>query len=203
MRLILIRHGKPDTPDGSREGNPPLSAQGHAEARFVRDLLAHETVEVVVHSGMARAAQTAEPTLQSLGIDPHVVEELGEVDRYGGHYANLEMVKAKGDAEWDRFLADPLRYFGIDHDRFVSETLAGFQSLFDAYHRQTIAVFTHGFPINIMLSHALDLEGIANFVPGYGSLTRLSGGAMDRLSVVSINETAHLASAAPARQATA
>lgn len=195
MRLILIRHGKPETPGGSRGGNPPLSAQGHVEARGVRDLLRHEGIEVIVHSGMTRAAETAQPTLEALGLDAHVIEELGEVDRYGGDYANPEMVKAKGEAEWDRFLADPLGYFGIDHDRFVSETLSGFQSLFESYHRQTIAIFTHGFPINIMLSHALELDGIANFVPGYGSVTRLSGSAMDRLTVVSVNETAHLAPA--------
>ncbi|MEM7689531.1 MAG: histidine phosphatase family protein [Pseudomonadota bacterium] len=195
MRLILVRHGKPETPDGSRKGNPPLSAQGREEARAVGEFLRHEPIDVVVHSGMTRAAHTANPTLDALGMGATVIEALGEVDRYGGHYANPEMVKAKGPKEWDRFLEDPLGYFGIDHDRFVSETLAGFQSLFDTHQRQTIAIFTHGFPINILLSHALGLKGIANFVPGYGSITRLSGSSMDRLTVVSVNEMAHLAQA--------
>lgn len=192
MRLILVRHGKPETPGGSRAGNPPLSTLGHEQARSVGHFLRHERIDVIAHSGMTRAADTAKPTMEALGLDAHVIETIGEVDRYGGNYANPEMVKAKGEAEWQRFLADPLGYFGVDHDRFVSETLEGFQSLFDFYDRKTIAVFTHGFPINILLSHALGLQGIANFVPGYGSITRFSGGAMDRLTVVSVSETAHL-----------
>ncbi|MEE4206225.1 MAG: histidine phosphatase family protein, partial [Erythrobacter sp.] len=193
MRFVLVRHGKPETPGGSRAGNPPLSAEGHAQARGVRDFLKHEGIEGIVHSGMTRAAETAWPTVEALGLEPMVIEALGEVDRYGGAYANPEMVKAKGEAEWTRFLGDPLGYFGIDQDRFVSETLEGFHTLFEAHHRRTIAIFTHGFPINILLAHALGLPGIANFVPGYGSISRVTGSALDRLTVVSINETAHLA----------
>ncbi|MEE4154668.1 MAG: histidine phosphatase family protein [Erythrobacter sp.] len=192
MRLILIRHGRPETPGGSRKANPALSDEGHAQARSVRDFLLHEGVEVIAHSGMTRAFETAQPTIAALGLEPVVVQALGEVDRHGGQYANPEMVRAKGEAEWDRFLADPLGYFGIDHADFVSETLAGFETLFSSHHRKTIAVFTHGFPINILLSHALGLPGIAHFVPGYGSITRLSGSALGKLTVVSINETAHL-----------
>lgn len=193
MRLVLVRHGRPETPGGSRKANPPLSQEGHAQARGVRDFLVHEGVEIIVHSGMTRAYETAQPTIEALGLEPRVIETLGEVDRLGGDYTNPEMVRAKGDAEWDRFLADPLGYFGVDTESFVGETLAGFESLFEAYHRKTIAIFTHGFPINILLSHALGLPGIAHFVPGYGSITRLSGSSLDRLTVVSINETAHLA----------
>jgi probable phosphoglycerate mutase len=192
MRLILVRHGRPDTPGGSRKANPPLSEQGHAEARRVRDFLTGEGVEGIVHSGMTRAAETARPTSDATGIEPTVIPELGEVDRYGGDYANPEMLKARGKTEWEEFLADPLGYFGIDHDRFVGETLGGFERLFEAHHRKTIAIFTHGFPINILLSHALGLKGIAHFVPHYGSITRLSGSTMDRLTVISVNETAHL-----------
>ncbi|KPP92618.1 histidine phosphatase family protein [Erythrobacter sp. HL-111] len=195
MRLLLVRHGKPETPGGSRAGNPPLSAEGHAQARGLRDFLKHEGIEGIVHSGMTRAADTARPTVEALGLEPVVIEALGEVDRYGGDYANPEMVRARGQAEWTRFLGDPLGYFGIDQDRFVAETLDGFGALFEAYHRRTIAIFTHGFPINILLAHALGLPGIAHFVPGYGSISRVSGRALDRLTVVSINETAHLAPA--------
>lgn len=195
MRLVLVRHGLPETPGGSRAGNPPLSAKGHAQARGVSEFLQHEGIEGIVHSGMTRAAETAEPTVKALGIEPTVIEALGEVDRYGGSYANPEMVKAKGEAEWVRFLGDPLGYFGIDQGRFVAETLEGFGTLFEANRRRTIAIFTHGFPINILLAHALGLPGIAHFVPAYGSISRVAGSSIDRLTVVSINETAHLAPA--------
>lgn len=199
MRLVLVRHGQPQHLTRPGEGNPPLSLDGHRQAEHVGAYLAHEEIDLVIHSGMHRAAQTAAPLLARLRIEATTIAALGEVDRYGGAYANIEMVKARGEAEWARFLADPLGYFGIDAERFVAETLEGFASIFAAHTRKTAVIFTHGFPINILLSHALGLQGYANFVPDYGSITRLTGGALDRLTVVSINETAHLA--APARGA--
>ena len=191
MRLILVRHGKPAEAGDAPTGNPPLSEPGHDQARRVARFLEHEPIELIVHSGMQRAAQTAEPLIARLGLDPRIVPDLGEVDRYGGAYANIEMVKAKGGSEWSRFLADPIGYFGVDADRFRNETLAAFESLFNAGRRKTVAVFTHGFPINILLSHALALENVAHFVPDYGSITRVTGSALDRLTVVSVNETGH------------
>ena len=192
MRLILVRHGKPDSgPD--RTGNPPLSALGHEQAQAAADFLMGEHVDLVVHSGMERAAQTAEPFTRVAGIEPVVLPDIGEVDRYGGAYANIEIVKAKGGDEWARFLADPLGYFGVDGDRFVAETLAAFDRILNEHRRKTAAIFTHGFPINILLTRALGLEGVANFVPDYGSITRVTGSTLDRLTVVSVNETAHLA----------
>ena len=195
MRLILVRHGKPQGPVQPGAGNPPLSPDGHQQARAVGRFLAHEPIDLVIHSGMHRAAETAAPLLAALGISATTVPTLGEVDRYGGAYANIEMVRAKGEAEWARFLADPLGYYGIDSIRFVAETLEGFGSIFADHIRKTAVIYTHGFPINILLSHALRLEGFANFVPDYGSITRLAGSALDRLTVVSINETAHLGNA--------
>ncbi len=201
MRLILVRHGKPDSghtnASGRVAGNPPLAEIGHRQATHVADFLAREPIDLIVHSGLDRAAQTARPLLDRLQGSATVIDAIGEIDRYGGDYANTEIVKARGKAEWARFLSDPLAYFDIDADRFVSETLGGFDEIFASHHRKTAVIFTHGFPINILLSHALGLTGIANFVPDYGSITRLTGGALDRLSVVSINETAHLA---PIRQ---
>jgi broad specificity phosphatase PhoE len=193
MRLILVRHGQPQHLSQPGAGNPPLSPAGHRQAQAVGAFLAKEPIDLVVHSGMHRAAETAAPLLAATGIRATAIAAIGEVDRYGGAYANIEMVKARGEAEWARFLADPLGYFGIDTKRFVAETLEGFGSILTSHHRKTAVIFTHGFPINILLSHALGLEGYANFVPDYGSITRLTGGALDRLTVVSINETAHLA----------
>lgn len=54
-----------------------------------------------------------------------------------------------------------------------------------------VTVFTHGLPINIVLSHALGLESITRFLVGYGSVTRLRHFGDGRYGVVSINETGH------------
>jgi len=192
MRLILIRHGKPDTSDGSNRSNPPLSKTGETQAQAVADFLSDEHIDRILSSGMKRADSTAAPLAIRKNIEVEIIQPLGEIDRYGGKYANIETIQAAGEVEWQRFLADPLGYFGIDEKRFVGETLDGFQSIFETSHRGTVAVFTHGFPINILLAKALELKSVASFVPACGSISRLSGSALDKLTVVSVNETGHL-----------
>ena len=188
MELILVRHGKPAVmPDFA--GDPPLCAVGEQHAAWSAARLAGEAVQRIVASGMVRAQQTARPLGDALGL-PVVIEPLvGEVDRLTGRYASIEMVRARGGAEWARFLAAPLAYFGVDAAQFRADVLEGFRNVLAGGVRT--AVFTHGFPINLLLAHALGLPDEARFVPAYGSITRLRGHSLGQLTVMSINETAH------------
>lgn len=192
MQLILVRHGKPETGANSTPADPPLTALGKEQAALAGAFLATGEISAIAHSGMARAQGTAQPLIERTGIEPMVIANLGEVDRYGVDYANAETIRARGEADWRRFLADPLGYFGIDGDRFRSETLDGFAQILAQPGVETVAVFTHGFPINILLTHALKIDGVGRFMPDYGSITRIAGSSLDRLAVLSINETAHL-----------
>ena len=192
MKLILVRHGKPETQAGATPANPPLSALGREQAGHVGQYLAETAVDAIFHSGMARAAGTAQPLADRFAIVPEAIANLGEVDRYGVDYAYAEIIRARGEAEWRRFLGDPIGYFGIDPKRFRSETLDAYADLLARRHLETVAIFTHGFPINILLGQALGLDGMGHFLPDYGSITRLAGSSLDRLAVVSVNETAHL-----------
>lgn len=192
MQLILVRHGQPTVPRTAPTGNPPLSANGHAQARHAADVLRTERIDRIISSGMLRADATARPLADALGLDIEVHPDLGEVDRWGGEYANIETIREKGAVEWRRFLAAPLDYFGIDAGRFRAETLAAFRSVMTGDSDSKVAVFTHGFPINIALAHALGLNNDARFVPAYASLTRLTGKSFDTLTVVSVNEHGHI-----------
>ena len=190
MQLILVRHGQPHHYEDARP-DPPLSELGHAQAAATAARLAQEPIERIVSSGMARADATAAPLAAHLGLPVEIEPGIGEIDRYGGRYASIERIRQQGGAEWERFLADPLHYFGVDGERFRGETLAGFSRLIDGRPERTVAVFTHGFPINILLAKALGIDSIVRFVPAYASITRLIGRAFDALTVVSVNETAH------------
>ncbi|MFM2273858.1 MAG: hypothetical protein RL702_2923 [Pseudomonadota bacterium] len=192
MELIIVRHGQPETSVGDTPADPPLSDLGKEQARRVCAYLAKSRIDRVAHSGMVRASQTAEPLIDHLDIVPSVLVGLGEVDRYGVNYANAETIRAKGKSEWRRFLSDPIGYFGVDEATFRAETLAAFNELIASAGNQTIAVFTHGFPINMLISHYLGTPKSIIVQPGYASITRIGGSAPDRLSVISINETAHL-----------
>lgn len=191
MQLILVRHGKPDVPAHGPTNDPPLGEIGHAQAERAARMLRHEPIERIVSSGMKRADATAAPLAAHLGLPVEIVPDLGEIDRWGGRYASIEMLRADGGETWQRFKEDPLGFFGVEPAPFRAAVLAGFTSVLAGPERK-VAVFTHGFPINILLAHALGIDHDARFVPGYASFTRLAGRGIDALTVVSVNEGGHL-----------
>lgn len=192
MRLILIRHGRPDEDDLQSPHDPPLHTDGIRQAVAVGGFLAAEGITRIVSSPLQRARQTAEPLAEALGLRIQIVDGWAEADRGAIKYRSTETLRAEGGDAWTRFLTDPVLYLGGDPAAFRAEVIA-------ALHKTTenedsaarIAVFTHGLPINIVLSHALGLEKITHFLVGYGSITRLRRAPDGRLGVSSANETAH------------
>ncbi|HMO47375.1 MAG TPA: histidine phosphatase family protein [Rubrivivax sp.] len=191
MKMTLVRHGLPDEGNAARPHDPPLGAAGRRQAEAVAALLADDGVTRIVASPLLRAHETALPLAGRTGLAVDTVDGWAEADRHVAHYRSTETLRALGDAEWERFLADPVSYLGGDPQAFHREVLGALDATAagddDGAH---VAVFTHGLPINVVLSHALGLERIVHFRPGYGSVTRLivRGG---RLGVVSVNESAH------------
>jgi probable phosphoglycerate mutase len=149
----------------------------------------------IVTSPLLRARQTAEPLAARLGLAAEVVDGWAEADRHRGSYRSVETLKAQGEGEWQRFLADPVRYLGGDPATFRAAVLAALDALVATAARDAhVAVFCHGLPINVVLSHALGLDRIVHFPPSYGSVTRLRVRSTRAIGVVSVNETGHLAS---------
>lgn len=191
-QLILVRHGQPDVAATGGKANPPLTTRGHAQARAAATILASEPIDRIVSSGMTRADDTAAPLATALAKPIETLFGLGEIDRLGGPYVSIDAIRDKGHEEWRRFLAAPLTYFGIDAAKFRHETLTAFEVIMNGEASETVAIFTHGFPINILLAHVLGLENEARFVPTYASITRLAGRSLDALTVISVNETGHI-----------
>jgi len=199
MKLVLVRHGRPDEDDAQRPHDPPLNADGWRQAHAVARLLSHEGVTRIVSGPLQRAHQTAEPLAQQLGLPIDVIDGWAEADRHTARYRSTETLRAQGSAEWQRFLADPVRYVGGDPEHFRAAVLAALHAVLQAGQRDhRVVVFSHGLPINLVLSHALGLQGIVHFHPGYGSVTRLralppAAGTRGppRIGVVSVNESGH------------
>lgn len=194
MRLLLVRHGRPDEGHAAHAHDPPLRDEGRAQAETVAAVLARESVTHVVSSPLRRARETAEPLARRLRLPVLVIDGWAEADRHLDRYRSTETLRNQGPAEWVKFLADPVRYMGGDPDRFRAEVLAALAETMAldaaAGSPARVAVFTHGLPINLVLSHALGLPRLTHFPPHYGSLTRLHGRRPDALNVVSVNETA-------------
>ena len=201
MKIVLVRHGRPDEDAAERPPDPPLRDDGHAQAEAVAARLAQEGITRIVSSPMARAAQTAQPLARALGLPVETIEGWAEADRHVARYRSTETLRALGESEWRRFLDDPIAYFGGDGASFRSDVLGALAATVEAGPADAhVAVFTHGLPINVVLSHALGLERIVHFAPGYASMTRLRllspdarpGVPPQAIGVASVNERGHL-----------
>jgi broad specificity phosphatase PhoE len=192
MRLILVRHGRPDENDAGSPHDPPLSEDGRRQARAVARLLADEGVTRIVVSPMLRARQTAEPLAARLRLNVEIMDGWAEADRGASRYRSTETLRAEGGEAWARFLADPIGYLGAEPATFRSGVLAALDHATHSERRASrVVVFTHGLPINVVLAYALGLDGVARFLVGYGSVTRLRRHENGRYGVSSLNETAH------------
>jgi broad specificity phosphatase PhoE len=192
MQIILVRHGRPDESDTANPGDPPLNVDGRQQADAIVALLRLEAIDRIVASPLRRARQTAEPLAQRLGLAIDTIDGWAEADRFGERYRSVETLRGLGEAEWQRFLSDPIRYLGGDPDGFRAGVLDALAAVVrDGHRKQKVAIFTHGMPINVVLSQALGLNGFVHFLPGYGSISRLRARDDGGLGIVSINESGH------------
>lgn len=189
MQLIFVRHGKPKVVEG--DNDPVLSDDGRAQAERLADWLSQRGIERVVSSPMRRALNTAEPTSKLLGLELEIVDGLAEVGRGGPGYRGVEELR-KDPVRWGNFLDDPVTFFGGDPIVFRQTVLSSVAGLFNGHVSGRTAVFTHGVPINVVISHVLGLKRVMHFLPDYCSLTRAAGSSLADLTLESINETGHL-----------
>ena len=70
MELVLVRHGLPERTDTTAD--PPLTSEGHDQARRVARWLEPDGIDAVYSSTMLRAVQTAQPFIALSGhvLDP-------------------------------------------------------------------------------------------------------------------------------------
>lgn len=189
MQLILIRHGEPDLSAGSVD--PPLSERGVRQAEETAARLSQEAIDALFTSPLLRARQTLDPLAQKLELTPQVVEGLAEIDYWGGRYLSVEELRLAGGAAWEDFLRDPVGTLGGDEKAFL-ETVTNAMRGLTKREVKRVAIATHGFPINAMLSDILSMQGLTNFTPHHGSVTRLHADDAGQLRVLSINEMTHI-----------
>jgi len=187
MELILIRHGLPERRDDTAD--PPLSTEGHDQARRVADWLAAERIDAVYSSTMRRAVQTAEPfaALTGHGVVQH--DDIAEFDRASGTYIPLEVLKREDYEAWKAFSAGD---HGADIAGFQALVTPALEEIVAAHSGQRVAVFCHGGVINVWAAHVLGIPPRLFFEPGYTSVHRFMCARSGQRNVLSLNETAHL-----------
>ena len=187
MELILIRHGLPERRHDTAD--PPLSAQGHDQARRVADWLADEEVHAVFASTMRRAIQTAEPFAARAGHTVREHDGIAEFDRHSGVYVPMEELKRDDYPAW---LAMAQGEHGVDIGAFQATVVEALEEIVAGHPGQRVAVFCHGGVINVWTAHVLGMAPRLFFEPDYTSVHRFMCARSGQRNVVSLNERAHL-----------
>ncbi|HEX7944702.1 MAG TPA: histidine phosphatase family protein [Phenylobacterium sp.] len=187
MELILVRHGLPERRDDTSD--PPLSAEGHEQARRVAAWLAAERVDAVYASTMLRAKQTAEPFAAQAAHAVTCHDGICEFDRDSGTYIPMEVLKREDYAAWLRMATGE---HNVDIETFQAKVVATLEGLIEAHPGQRIAVFCHGGVINVWTAHVLGMAPRLFFEPDYTSVHRYMCARSGQRNVLSLNERAHL-----------
>lgn len=187
MELVLVRHGLPERTAATAD--PPLTPEGHEQARKVAEWLAPDGFDAVFSSTMLRAIQTAEPFTVLTGHELRQHDGIVEFDRGSGAYTPMEVLKREDYAAWKAF-ADGSH--DIDIEAFQAMVVAALEGIVTSHPGRKVAVFCHGGVINVWTAHVLGMAPRLFFEPGYTSVHRYMCAGTGQRNVVSLNERAHL-----------
>jgi len=136
--------------------------------------------------------QTAGPVAAARGLGVEADERLAEYDRGMSQYVPLEQVRAERPDDWDR-MARGLLPATVDAEGFLTRVRAGLAGVVAAAGPEdTVAVFTHGGVINVVLHEILKTPNPLSFPIDYVSVTQLRHSRSGTFSVAGVNCTEHV-----------
>lgn len=192
VQLLLVRHALPLRSEPGQGSDPDLSADGLAQAQRLPAALARFPVSRLVSSPQRRAIQTAGPLAKELGLRVEVDERLAEYDRDMSHYVPIEEIAKENPEELARLVSGHLPS-SVDENAFMARINAAVEDLVAAGdHDGTVAVFSHGGVINVLLHKILGTERLLSFHVDYASVTRVLSSRSGKLAVASVNGTEHV-----------
>ncbi len=192
MQLLLVRHALPLRSEPGQGADPDLSEAGREQAGRLPAALARYPLARVVSSPQRRAVQTAEPVAAERGLPIDVDERFAEYDRNLHAYVPIEQIRAEQPEAWARMSAGHLPP-GVDETEFcarVGDAVADVVA--SAAAEDTVAVFSHGGVINVVLHQILGTARLLSFPIDYVSVTRLLYSRSGRASVVAVNGSEHV-----------
>jgi probable phosphoglycerate mutase len=192
MELLLIRHGLPEktiNEDGT-PANPPLSQQGHDQARRMAVWLKDEQIDRLYSSPMQRAYQTAAPLAQQMGLGIEVCEGVAEYDQQAQHYIPVEELKVLDYERWLTLMKGNVD--SVDFTGFSTTVCQSLNELINDNAGKRVAVTCHGGVINAWAAHVMGFEPRLFFNPNYTSINRFMASSGGDKTVVTLNEHVHI-----------
>ncbi|ORB30766.1 histidine phosphatase family protein [Mycolicibacterium parafortuitum] len=193
MQLLLVRHALPLRSEPGQGSDPRLSPEGVEQAKRLPDALSRFPITRLVSSPQVRAIETGRPVADKLGLSIDVDERLAEYDRDLPHYIPIEQIAKENPQELQRLIDGHLPS-SVDEDVFKERIWAGITDIVDSADRDdTVAMFSHGGVINVLLHQILGTERLLSFQVDYASVTRLlASSRTGRLGVAGVNGTEHV-----------
>ncbi|BBU20509.1 histidine phosphatase family protein [Mycobacterium xenopi] len=192
MQLLLVRHALPLRSDHGEGSDPELSDEGLAQAARLPDALAKYPIARVVSSPQRRAIQTAEAVAAARKLAIEVDDRFAEYDRDLPVYIPIEHIRDENPQEWAR-MADGHLPSSVDERAFRARVGAAVDGVVAAAgHADTVAVFSHGGVINVVLHQILGTKRLLSFPIDYASVTRLLFSRSGQATVVTVNCTEHV-----------
>ena len=156
MQLLLVRHALPLRSEPGQGSDPDLSDEPvWSRPRRLPEALARFPVSRLVSSPQRRAVQTAAPVADALGLTVEIDDRIAEYDRDLPQYVPIEQIAAENPEELQRLVNGQLPS-GVDEAAFRARITAAVDDLVaGGDHDDTVAVFSHGGVINVLLHQIL------------------------------------------------
>ena len=200
MQVLLVRHALPERSEPGQGSDPDLSEEGRAQVARLPEALARFPVSRVVSSPQRRAIQTAEPVAAALKLSVEVDNRFAEYDRDLPVYIPVEQIREENPDEWAR-LAQGHLPSAVDEDAFRARVTAALDDVFAAAGPEdTVAVFSHGGVINLLLHDILGTARLLSFPVDYASVTRLLYSRSGQTTVAGVNSVEHVWDLLPRNQ---
>jgi broad specificity phosphatase PhoE len=192
MQLLLVRHGLPLRSEPGEGSDPHLSEDGLAQVARLPEALARFPITRVVSSPQRRAVQTAQPVAAARRLTVEVDERFAEYDRDLPVYIPIEQIRAENPQEWARMAQGNLPG-SVDEAGFRARVGAAVDDVVSAAEPdETVAVFSHGGVINVVLHEVLGTARLLSFPIDYASVTRLLFSRSGQATVAAVNCTEHV-----------
>jgi len=192
MQLLLVRHALPNRSEHGQGSDPDLAAAGVEQAKRLPAALTRYPLARIVSSPQRRAVQTAQPLADARGLTVDIDERLAEYDRDMAAYIPVELLRSERPQDWAR-MADGHLPGGVDEDAFRARIGAAVGDIVAAAgHEDTVAVFSHGGVINVLLHEILGTRRLLSFPVDYVSVTRLLYSRTGQATVAAVNGTEHV-----------
>jgi broad specificity phosphatase PhoE len=200
MQVLLIRHALPLRSEHGEGSDPDLSDEGLAQVKRLPEALSRFPISRVVSSPQRRAIQTAEPVAAARELPVDIDDRFAEYDRDLPLYIPIEQIRDENPQEWARMAQGHLPS-AVDEDAFRARVRTAVEDLVAAADPEdTVAVFSHGGVINVLLHEILGTTRLLSFPIDYASLTRLLYSRSGQATVATVNSTEHVWDLLPRNQ---